>query len=362
MSALNGMLSEQPLPPSRNRRSPIRRVVLAAGVLAVLAIVVLVVVQLRSTADSMDYAGPGTGSVVVVVRSGDTLTAIGNSLEAADVVRSADAFLNAAQANNRASSIGPGSYRLPQQMRAADALAAMLDPASRAESRLVIPEGLRLDQTVDRIAGQTDVTKRSLRQALQDGGALGLPEWSGEEPEGFLFPATYELTGEETAESVLRTLVRRFNQAAADVNLEARASEVGRSPYEILIIASLIEAEVAPADFPKAARVVYNRLEADMPLQFDSTVGYALGITELQLSKDQMETDSPFNTYRNRGLPPTPINSPGEAALEAALQPAKGKWLYFVSVDPEQGITKFTANYEEFLEFKREFRRNIGAQ
>ena len=99
-----------------------------------------------------------------------------------------------------------------------------------------------------------------------------------------------------------------------------------------------------------------------MPLQFDSTVGYALGITELQLSKDQMETDSPYNTYRNRGLPPTPINSPGEAALEAALQPAKGKWLYFVSVDPAQGTTKFTADYEEFLEFKREFRRNIGAQ
>lgn len=361
MSAIDGMLSAGPLPPSRNRASRVRRIVGIAALVALLGVGVWIFLNIRSTAESMDYAGPGSGSVVVVVASGDSLTTIGKSLEAADVVRSTDAFLKAARADERSATIGPGSYRLLQQMTAADALALMLDPTSRADSRLVIPEGLRLDQTVNRIANQTDISKRDLRQALRDGQALGLPEWSGGEPEGFLFPATYELTGEETADSVLRSLVRRFNQAAADVNLVARAEEMDRSPYEILTIASLIEAEVAPADFRKAARVVYNRLKADMPLQFDSTVGYALGITELQLSKEQMETASPFNTYRNKGLPPTPINSPGEAALEAALDPARGNWLYFVSVDPAAGITKFTNDYDEFLAFKREFRENLQA-
>lgn len=354
------MLQVGNLPPSRNQKSNVRRLVFILAIVVLLVLSVFVFIQIRSTAESNDYPGPGTGSVTVVVQSGDSLTVIGRTLLNADVVRSVDAFLKAARAEQRSTSIPPGTYRLPQQMSASAALVTMLDPSSRADSRLVLPEGLRLDQTVSRIVRDTDISRRDVRQALSDGEALGLPDWAGNEPEGFLFPATYEITGTETADSMLRTLVRRFNQAAADVNLVARAQEVGRSPYEILIIASLIEAEVAPADFPKAARVVFNRLKADMPLQFDSTVGYALGVNELQLSQDQLQTSSPFNTYQNKGLPPTPINSPGEAAIEAALDPARGKWLYFVSVNPQEGVTKFTADYDEFLAFKREFQRNVG--
>lgn len=361
MSGIEPMLQSGPLPPSRNRGSRVRTWVFVLALVAILALCVSVFLQIRSTAESQDYPGPGSGSVTVIVKSGDSLTAIGRSLQTADVVRSVDAFLKAARADERSASIPPGTYRLAQQMSAAEALVAMLDPTSRADSRLVLPEGLRLDQTLNRIVRETDIARSDLRKAIRDTEALGLPEWADGEPEGFMFPATYELTGEESAESVLRVLVRRFNQAAADINLVARAEEMGRSPYEILIIASLIEAEVAPADFPKAARVVYNRLKQDMPLQFDSTVGYALGVNELQLSQDQLRTSSPYNTYRNKGLPPTPINSPGEAAMEAALDPAKGKWLYFVSVDPAQGITKFTADYDEFLSFKREFQRNVGS-
>ena len=128
----------------------------------------------------------------------------------------------------------------------------------------------------------------------------------------------------------------------------------------MLTIASIVQAEVPPADFPKAARVIYNRLEQDMPLQMDSTVAYALGINDIQLNEDQLATSSPYNTYANKGLPPGPINSPGEAAMEAALDPAEGDWLYFVTVNPVTGETKFTADYEEFLEFKREFQRNLA--
>jgi UPF0755 protein len=107
---------------------------------------------------------------------------------------------------------------------------------------------------------------------------------------------------------------------------------------------------------------VYNRLEAKMPLQFDSTVSYALGLDELQLSADQLDTDSPYNTYKVTGLPPTPINSPGESALEAALSPAKGKWLYFVTVNPDTGETKFARSYEKFLRLKAEYRAFLDAQ
>jgi UPF0755 protein len=351
-------MSSDPLPPSRNRRSIPRRVVGVVVLLAIIAISIWAVLQLRSTAESNDYSGAGGPEVTVVVNRGDSLTAIGRSLQEADVVRTLDAFLKVALLDERATAIGPGQYTLPTQIPATEALARMLDPQTRAVSRVVLPEGMRLDQTVDTLTASSHLTKRQLRQALRQPEDLGLPAWAGGEPEGFLFPATYEIFGEESATQVLQTLVRRFNQAATNVDLVARAEEAGRSPYEILIIASLVEAEVTPDDFPKAARVVYNRLKQDMPLQFDSTVGYALGINELFLSRDQLQTKSPFNTYQNKGLPPTPINSPGEAAIDAALAPERGKWLYFVSVDPARGITKFTDDYDEFLVFKREFQEN----
>jgi UPF0755 protein len=360
MSALDSLLSSEPLPPSRNRRSVVRRIVAVVAILALIIGAVWVASQLRSTADSNDYSGVGGQDVTIVVNRGDSLTTIGRTLEGAGVVRSLDAFLKVALLDERATTIGPGRYTLPTQIPATEALARMLDPQTRADSRVVVPEGLRLDQTVDTLASSTDLTKRQLRQALLETEQLGLPDWAGGEPEGFLFPATYEISGSETATEMLQTMVRRFDQAAANVDLIARAEAMNRSPYEILIIASLIEAEVAPDDFPKAARVVYNRLKDDMPLQFDSTVGYALGINELFLSRDQLQTKSPYNTYQQKGLPPTPINSPGEAALDAALAPARGKWLYFVSTDPVNGITKFTADYDEFLVFKREFQANTA--
>jgi UPF0755 protein len=144
------------------------------------------------------------------------------------------------------------------------------------------------------------------------------------------------------------------------LDLVARAEEIGRTPYEVLIVASLVQAEVLPEDMRKAAAVVYNRLDDDMPLQFDSTVSYALGITELQLSADQLETESEYNTYQNTGLPPTPINSPGEAALEAALDPAKGKWLYFVTVNPDTRETKFARDYDRFLKLKSQLQEYLA--
>ena len=128
----------------------------------------------------------------------------------------------------------------------------------------------------------------------------------------------------------------------------------------MLIVASLVQAEVLPGDMRKAAAVVYNRLDDGMPLQFDSTVSYALGITELQLSADQLQTESEYNTYQNTGLPPTPINSPGEAALEAALDPAKAKWLYFVTVNPDTRETKFARDYDRFLKLKSQLQEYLA--
>jgi len=127
----------------------------------------------------------------------------------------------------------------------------------------------------------------------------------------------------------------------------------------VLIVASILQAEVAPQDFAKVARVIYNRLDANMPLQLDSTVNYVLGIRESVLNQEQLDTKSPYNTYLVEGLPPTPINSPGSEAIKAALAPAKGNWLYFVTVDPETQVTKFTNSYQKFLQYKQRFLASV---
>jgi UPF0755 protein len=303
-----------------------------------------------------DYSGSGAGEVSVTVARGDSLSRIGNTLVSAGDIRSTEPFLSAAALDDRSSTIGPGRYTMREQMSASAALTLMLDPMSRSSSRLVLPEGLRLTQTIELAAKATGIPVDQFEEVIDNPENLSLPSWSESRPPGFMFPATYDIVGDESPETLINAFVKRFNQSASNIDLEARASAMGISPYEIVIIASLLQAELLPDDFAKGAAVVYNRLKVNMPLQFDSTVSYALGIQELQLNAEQLATESPFNTYENRGLPPSPINSPGEAALEAALSPAKGKWLYFVAVNPDTRQTKFARTYSRFLELKKEYR------
>lgn len=351
---------EDRLPPSRNATSTARRITAVAVVLAVVALVwgtwSFVSGIGGSGVAQTDYSGEGVGEVQVIVERGDSLTTIGQRLTDAGVVRSVQAFVDAAEANESAASIGPGNYTLREQMSAASAVALMLDPISRADSRLVLPEGLRLPQTIEAAAQASGLPVSEFEQVLENPGALPLPSWADQRPEGFMFPATYDLVGDETAERILTKLVQRFDQSAASLDLVARAEEMNRTPYEVLIVASLVQAEVLPEDMRKAAAVIYNRLDEGMPLQFDSTVAYALGIVELQLSAEQLATDSPYNTYQVEGLPPTPINSPGDAAIEAALDPAPAKWLYFVTVNPDTKETKFARDYDRFLKLKDQLR------
>ena len=147
-------------------------------------------------------------------------------------------------------------------------------------------------------------------------------------------------------------MVERYREAATELELEARAERLGRTPYEVLVTASLIEKETAFAgDRSKVARVVYNRLDDGMPLQFDSTVNYIRTEKKARLSLDDLKQESDYNTYQNTGLPPTPIDSPGAEAIEAALSPAEGDYVYFVTID-EDGRSLFTADYDEFINAK----------
>ncbi len=343
-------------PKPKRRRGFISVVIALVVVGALLAGVVYLAYGLLGFGGTDDYPGPGSGEATVVIPPGATLTAMGILLTDAGVVASPEAFVQAATANERAVQIQPGTYSLLLQMPAADAVVALLDPANRVEDKVLIPEGRQVSETVARLAKKTPLTLKALEKALNRPKTLGLPDYAEDNPEGFLFPATYIVQPDTSAEEQLRAMVKRFDEAAAAVDLEARAELAGLTSYETVIVASLLEAEGRPDTFAKIARVIYNRLDAGMPLQLDATVNYALGRSDIRLSTDDLTVDSPYNTYLYPGLPPAPINSPGEQALEAALAPADGPWLYYVTVDPATGLTKFTDSYAEFLKFKAEFK------
>ena len=296
-----------------------------------------------------DYAGNGHGSVQVTVKPGQTATDIAATLVDRGVVKGVGAFTTAAAAHPEGDTIQPGVYSLRQEMSAESALAVLLNPESRVEVEVTIPEGLTTDEIVASIARQTDIRAAELRAVLERPESLGLPTYAEGQEDGYLFPASYTLGPGTTAREMLRLMVDRFEQAAADVELEAGAKRMGIDPHDVVTVASLVEAEASrPPDFGKVARVIYNRVDAGIALQMDSTVHYIAGSKgEVYTTEEQRRIDSPYNTYLYPGLPPGAIGAPGEAALEAALHPTPGRWLYFVTVNPDTGKTVFARTLRE---------------
>ncbi|MEU1254499.1 endolytic transglycosylase MltG [Streptomyces chartreusis] len=229
------------------------------------------------------------------------------------------------------------------------------DEAARPTS-LVIPEGWRAGQVytaVDKaLALPSGTTKKSLDKL-----DLKLPNDADGNPEGYLFPATYPLekNGKRaTPDSLLSAMVDTANQKFGGAPIAAGAQRNAMNVYQAVTIASIVQAEAATkADMAKVARVIFNRLERGMPLQMDSTVNYALKRSTLRTTEADTRIESPYNSYQRMGLPPTPIGSPGDEAMHAAISPAAGDWLYFVTV--KAGDTRFTADYTEHQRNVAEF-------
>ncbi|MBO0847188.1 MAG: endolytic transglycosylase MltG [Nocardioides sp.] len=308
-----------------------------------------------------DYPGPGHGQVLFQVRDGDTTATIGQNLKADGVVASVDAFIAASDNKN---TIQVGFYHLKKKMAADEAFKILNNPKNIVTDTVTIPEGLRVTDVVSILAAQTKYSTADFQSALKDTSALDLPSYAKGNPEGYLFPSTYGFGPKETPVQMLKDMVDRWKQAAQEHDLVAAAAKVGKSPAEVMTIASLVQAEGRGSDMPKVARVIYNRLDGPGDrqgtnglLQIDATVNYALnrkGVVAVTNAETQ-NTDSPYNTYIHPGLPPGPINSPGDAAIKAALHPAQGDWYYYVTVNLRTGETKFAKTYQEFLQLKQEF-------
>jgi UPF0755 protein len=283
---------------------------------------------------------------------------VGRTLEAAGVVRSAEAFTDAASGDQRATALQPGYYRLHHRMSGAAALALLLDPSSRVSSRVTVPEGATETQVLSLYANHTSLGMAALRAAIRAPKATPLPAYAHGRAEGFLFPSTYDVDPGTTADGAISAMVAQFTKRADALGLESGAQRLGLTPYQVVTVASILEKEAGVAsDFPKVARVVYNRLRAGMALQLDSTLNYVLTERKAHLTTADLANQSAYNTYTHQGLPPTPIDNPGERALAAALHPASGDWIYFITVD-KAGHSAFTADYQEFLRLKAKAKRD----
>jgi len=304
-----------------------------------------------------DYPGPGSGSVLIEVREGDAASDMAATLLAEDVVKSADAFIDAAVADPDSRGIQVGFYEMRHKMSAQDALNVLVDPGKMIQNTVAFPEGWAVDQIVAQLVKKTEFSAKAYTQVLAAPDSIGLPDYAHGNPEGYLFPATYQIRPNATPKSILTAMVVRYQQAAKTLDLEVQADKLGVTPHDVMTVASLIQAEARnDSDFGKVSRVIYNRLEKPMPLQFDSTVHYAVGRDgSVGTSDDDRDVDSPYNTYKVAGLPPTPILAPGEQAIEAALHPVDGPWLYFVTTNPDTGETKFAETYKEHTKNVAEF-------
>lgn len=299
-----------------------------------------------------DYDGTSrAGEVIVHIEKGMSGSEIGALLESEDVVKSSLAYFRAAVADPRSERIAPGEHRVERKIPAKEAIAQLLDP-DRIVNLVKVRDGARLKEIVRSLI-KAGFDEDELRVSVKE---IRPPsQFKTQSLEGFLYPAFYSFPKQTSSKDAVKVMVEKF----ATVTKNVQWNYQDFTPTDLLVIASLVEAEGTPDVFSKVARVIYNRLEIGMKLQFDSTIHYILDSRgEIVLSIKDTQVKNRYNTFLYPGLPPAPIGSPTIKAIEATLKPEEGDWLYFVTVLP--GETKFTASYDEFLKFKAEYKRNYA--
>jgi UPF0755 protein len=376
---------------ARAKRNRNRRRMIGATAAALLVVVVVAAVYLGGKLFSSPggYGGEGKDDVVIQVHDGDSTTQIGQSLREANVISNVKGFVDAAKDNPAIAAIQPGFYAVRTEMSASAAVQRLADPHNRV-GKLVIPEGRQLDDVAEVGSGKvTDgiftliseatcvplngqrkcVAAEDLRKVAEQAppSVLNVPQWATQPVtalgknhrrlEGLIAPGTWNVDPSASPQEILAKLVGQSVEHYVGAGLLDTAAAMRMSPYQILIVGSLVQREAKPHDFAKVARVIYNRLAVPQKLEFDSTVNYPLDRQEVATTDADRAKVTPWNTYAMEGLPATPICSPGQDALAAAERPDRGDWLYFVTVDTE-GTTLFTRDYQQHLANIELARRN----
>ncbi|MFM1983581.1 MAG: hypothetical protein RL723_16 [Actinomycetota bacterium] len=286
-----------------------------------------------------DYPGPGYGEVKITVNSGDNGDVVAQQLLDAGVVKSFRTTYKLIIEEN--ATFFPGMFTLKREMRSIDAIAALTDMNSASLQRSTIKEGLRASVIFKVLSEATGHSVEEFSSLFEKPQQFGLSS-SLPNLEGYLFPATYTFAPGASAEEVLQTLVDRMKQETDSFGIPAE------KVHEVLTLASIIQKEArVKGDFYKVSRTFLNRLADGMHLQSDATVSYGVGGNTVSTSSADRSNKNGYNTYLNPGLPIGPIGSPGALAIDAALNPAKGKWLYFCTINLATGETIFSDNYAQ---------------
>jgi UPF0755 protein len=286
-----------------------------------------------------DYQGEGYSSVLVDIQPGDTGETIANSLVEMGVVKNFRTIYKLIlEANPK---FYPGTYKLRLHMSAQAALQALLDPNGSVTNRILIKEGLRANVILDKLAAETGISRSEFSAAAKQRAAIGLPA-DAVSIEGYLFPATYTFSPKATAVDILKTMIGRMQQELDKFGVSAK------DRHRVLTLASIVQKEARQEpDFYKVSRVFLNRIKIGMHLQSDATVSYGVDGNTVSTSAADRANNNGFNTYLHAGLPVGPISSPGAVAIDAALHPAAGSWLFFCAVNLETGETVFSTTLAE---------------
>jgi UPF0755 protein len=301
-------------------------------------------------------SGEEDAPVTIVVEQGDTLSSVADKLEEARVINSSTLFKAEARLQGDDTEIKPGEYQLKPGEDTATILKTLSSGDSASTFTVTIPEGLTLSQTAQKVAEQSDISAADFEAAAKktDYGYEFLDDPAIQTTEGFLFPKKYEFEKGTDASQVVDRLLKQYSWETQGLDLAGAEKRFNLTEYEIITAASLIEKESAnPEERPVIASVIYNRIRAGMPLQIDATIQYSLDKPKEKLSLDDLKVDSPYNTYVHPGLPPGPIASPGRESIEAAIEPAKTDYLYYV-LEADGKKHFFTDDYDEFLKAKKD--------
>jgi UPF0755 protein len=286
-----------------------------------------------------DYQGEGYSSVLVDIQPGDTGETIANSLVEMGVVKNFRTIYKLIlEANPK---FYPGTYKLRLHMSAQAALEALLDPNGSVTNRILIKEGLRANVILDKLAAETGISRSEFSAAAKQRAAIGLPA-DAVSIEGYLFPATYTFSPNATAVDILKSMIGRMQQELDKFGVSAK------DRHRVLTLASIVQKEARQEpDFYKVSRAFLNRIKIGMHLQSDATVSYGVDGNTVSTSAADRANNNGFNTYLHAGLPVGPISSPGAVAIDAALHPAAGSWLFFCAVNLETGETVFSTTLAE---------------
>ena len=327
---LNGEQPPQPPEPPKKRRRALRIFVI---------VLMVFIVLFGAGAGYVLWAMGGTphGTPVrVIVDEGASGAQIAAALERAHVIRSAFIFRIIARLRGVSTRLKPGAYELVTGMGVNKALDELKKGVPLVVYRFTIPEGKTIPEIAAIVAKNTKITASAFLAAVHSGRhRLPIMPAGSSNLEGLLFPKTYEIVEKTTADDLVDLMLNQFKTDTAGLDL-SRAARLHVTPYQIVIVASLIEREAKiEKDRPLISSVIYNRLARPMRLQVDATVEYAIllktGHYKYPLTlEDYTAVDSPYNTYQHDGLPPGPIASPGLAALQAALNPANTNYYYYV--------------------------------